>query len=767
MADKLDEGLELFNFWKANTDIGEYTLTVQQKVTHHKEGADWVFEPPNAQKFTVGDLRFSLSAADVTACFPAPDSVTPAGRLLPHVALRDPYLPWERGSHTPEGWGEAPGTALLVFAEGELNTDDVKPGQAFDLLAKTSQDPLPPNFETSEIPKVTCTTLDISPSDLLRLLPDPVKSLPFLTHVRREVRTAADGLAAAPAVSAVIASRFPRQPGRYIAHLVSLLGHEKNLMSPEKINGKKKVRLVSLWSWQFTISPPAETYAEAFKRMQEDSKKPMKNRLRFMPQPEVKISEAVTQRLAAGYLPMPYRVASGEKTAGWYRGPLGPWPPVKSAFVAQHTPFTCADEALIYTDKDGTFDLSLAAAWSIGYQLILSRHDLFGQLLTLQNTVSRHTLTMVAAARTAEGQALLTGITDAAPGSSAHLALLADLADPPPMRLKFDQLMANTTRSGGSLSGAITSALSGPPRPVMFSALAPAPAVETHHSLPAAPEAVALLDRPEATSALKSLLRQRLLRPSPQSQEPAGAAAVGGGGPVEEWLWDPVDLLGLLPAWYLVPMAEAALPSDSLRFFSIDHQWLSAFCDGMLAVGTHTALDEALTPLLAEVIFKPRTATQDPACGILMRSEVIRAWPHHPIAGKGSSSHPIVIDKDPGYFSVQGGATLLARTQVSPDTVLLLFDKAPTTVTLQEPGHVMQFGLDTDTGKTKRNKDGIVQGSPVAVFDDYLYNTPGHPKDVLDVSRFAPKICDNAAPTPASFAYQMLNPPAQLKISIV
>ncbi|MEU6708561.1 hypothetical protein [Streptomyces wuyuanensis] len=777
--DDLKEGIELFGSWNPNIDIGEYTLTVKQTVDHHKDGGAWVFEPP-PQKFTIGALRFSLTTSDVLACFPAPGSSTPSGRLLPYVSLRDPYLPWESRKCAPSNWGKAPSMALLVFADSEIAPDDLKTGQTSELLSQTPDGRLRPDLGSSDLPKAACTTLDLSPTDLLQHLPNPVNELPLLAHVRREIRTGVEGPekpVVTPAHSAVISNRFPRttisansnakdEPCHYTAHLVSLLGHENHLVDTEALMKSTKVRLVSLWSWQFTISAATEeTYADAFSNMHNDSNTKGKNRLRFTPSQPV--SQKVAKRLEAGYIPMPNRVATGENTAAWYRGPLGPWPPAKKAPSPQHTPFSCADEALVYSTNEGMLDISLAAAWNIGFQLVLSRRDLFGQLLTLQSVATHYALTLAMTARSPAGPAHF------ASAETLEADVLTDMMAPTPMRQRFDAMMTGAKRTTGSnrLGDDLTKALTEPSRQAVAFDSAPTPVANPDHSHPLVHHAAALLERPDVVSTLKRVLRQRHLHEAAEpeaSEEKVAFDISADDNPPDTWLWDAVDLLGFLPPWYLVPMADAALPPDSIRFFSIDERWLSALADGMLAVGTHTTLDHALIPHLADVVFKPRHPDQDPACGLLMRSAIVRAWPHHPTVSKDpGGTEPVADNRDPGYFTIHG-AKLITRTQISPDTVLLLFDKCPKEVTLQEPGHVLQFGLDGTDSKKLRDASGTVQGTPLKVFDDLLYDDawPGHRREILKVTDLAKKLCNNVTDDPASFAYQMLNPPACLEIKL-
>ncbi|MFE0063045.1 hypothetical protein [Streptomyces sp. NPDC059003] len=773
---------------------------------------DWTFTS-RSQEFTVGAPRYSLTSADVLASFPAPGSTAPAGHLLPYVSLRDPYLPWERPGQAPAGWDKAPTMAVLVLADGETAGMAPASGEAADLLTKDLGGALAPKVATPR-PGNQCTVIDVLVEDLRdRLLPDPLNNLPLLTHVRREVRQDAENKGTPlRAHSAVISSRFPRavpdpaapasrdkdRSCHYTAHLISLLGHEKNL-TDQSLDPKKKLRLVSLWSWSFlTPAGDVKTYADAFDRMLANQKCAHQgDRLRYTP--PTSAPAAVKERMRAGYLPISHRLATGERTASWYRGPFGPWPPPQSAPVPAHRPFSSADEALIYSTAECAFDISLAAAWNIGYQLVLSRGDLFGQLLTLKHDAQKRLMSLVKATGP-------TAVTEyPADSPSVPQAVVAAALDPVPLHRRFDAMMTGdrdkrteplgidiTTALRDTSAGGASAAPPAAPQKAqahlaegrLSEALQEADVPRTYGERPLVEHTAALLSHPGVSRDLKSVLRQRHL-PAPDVPplaEPPGVPASAtveftprdpgpGGvsaGAEETWLWDTIDLLMVLPICYLLPFTDAVLPTDSARFFSVDERWLSAFADGMLAVGSHTSVDRLLEPLVADVVFKPRDSARAPACGLIIRSEIIRAWPALPLP-EPAAGDALATTTDPGFFTVQG-AKLVARTQIGSDTALLLFDKRPDAILLREPGHVMEFGLDNGDGKKEtRNTNGTAH--QVDVYGEFLRDTPGKPgrpwpghlPESLDVQGLARRI--GCVGKPAEFAFQMLNLPATLTIT--
>ncbi|WP_367141099.1 MULTISPECIES: hypothetical protein [Streptomyces] len=783
--DKKD-GLHLFTAWKPGMEAGEYTIAVKQTVDY-APGSQWIFTPPE-QKFTVGALRYSLAQEEVLACYPPPGSSLPCDGLLPYISLRSPYLPWERRL----SWAGVPWVALVLLAEGEAPAGDIRTGQAGELLDgnKASNTLVlpstgPPPAETA------CTTIDLEVPLLQKLMPEnPAKELPLLAHVRQQHEPAAGASRARSACSCIVGNRFartlpsgsaePRRPCHYTAHLVSLVGHEQNLQKIATLDQAKKVRLLSLFSWSFTsVSPQEPSYTEAFQGLKADSKT-SHNRLRCTP--AIKPNDAVDKRLQAGYVPVAHRLASGEKTLSWYRGPLAPEP----SGTSEHTPYNSADEALMYTADQGIFDISMAAAWTVGCQLILSRTDLCDQMLTLSTTAAQHAMALAAATHPATADSSLDFVSLNESELSAEG--LTDLTEPTALWRRFERAMAEE-----DLGTQITQALAGPVMPGTPDTEEPVGAITpetgTEHSQVSLLEhAVGLLEQEEASTALRTALRSGFLPPA-EKENVLGEAteipvATALGTESEVWLWDPVAMLSLLPTWHLLPLAQAVLPMNSARFFHIDQSWMQAFADGMLSIGTHTSLDYALADHLKHVSFNLRPDSVAAACGLLIRSHVIRHWPQDPpppvdISGNPKDQKP---DENEMIFSARRmtsgkdeGVRLITRRQLGPDTVLLLFNKVPTDITLREPPHALQFGVngpsDDHGQRTLRNKDGKTITASINVFDHFLRGPVSltHSPEVLKVEALLTEMINKsstgAPANSAAFALQMLNPPAVLEIN--
>ncbi|UUN30921.1 hypothetical protein [Streptomyces sp. FIT100] len=755
-------GFEVYDAWLPPMETGTYSINVEQTVKNTGSPSfEWNFQS-GKQQFTVGALRYSLTPEDVQACSPAPDSSTPCGHLLPYISLRDPYLPWTRTIADPK-WTEVPALALLVLAEGESSPTDIQTGQARELIAPASPPDgvlLPDKGAGTPPEQATCTTIDLSVQAFRRLLPaDPQSTLPYLAHVRRQEPTPLNegGMTPHwPACSEVIANRFPRtlpgganlpdSPCRYTAHLVSLLGHEDHLTETDLASKGRTVRLLSLWSWSFTSIVDDESFTEALENMAEDSLHSL-NRLRFAPSSALpsgstsaqqQAAKEVTQRLNAGYVPISHIVATGEKTVSWYRGALGPWPP-PPAPPSAHRPFSCADEALIYSSADGMFDISLASAWTIGAQLVLSHRDLCDQLFILRHAGVKTLMTFAAATLSpAAGQLYEADLTT---------ETLTQMTEPASLRAAFDTYMrrglgddiTNVLREGRTPHLAAGTM---PPRP--------APHRRALHD-----HAFSVLSQEHVPGTLATALRRQFssaTTPNSKTQAWHEAYATEETG-ASEWEWNPTAMLALVPTWYLLPHAEAVLPPDSIRFFSIDQHWLSAFADGMLTIGAHTALDHALTPTVKEVIFT--SVDPAPACGVLIRSRIIRSWPLNVYDTHDANGL--------GIFTVGGSAKLITHRQLGPETVLLIFNETPKSLTLREPPHALEFGCDGSRwGKTLRDIYGTASGSKLTITNYLTSPTDGRHPETVNITNLIKDMPKEPKVTPATFAFQMLNPPTTL-----
>lgn len=158
-------------------------------------------------------------------------------------------------------------------------------------------------------------------------------------------------------------------------------------------------------------------------------------------------------------------------------------------------------------------------------------------------------------------------------------------------------------------------------------------------------------------------------------------------------------LLNSVPFHYLAP-DSGMLPPESIRFFRVDPQWIAALLDGAWSLGREPksgwAFDTAYQPwaeLQAGRLFPTSRTNPWPASGMLLSSRLIPGyWPG--------------ID-----FTLDSGSTL-REDRIGPNTVLLLFDKPFSSITIQEPPEGIHFGFDMDdTGNLSKTLRSVTIGT--------------------------------------------------------
>jgi hypothetical protein len=207
-------------------------------------------------------------------------------------------------------------------------------------------------------------------------------------------------------------------------------------------------------------------------------------------------------------------------------------------------------------------------------------------------------------------------------------------------------------------------------------------------------------------------------------------------------------LIGV-PFTYLIPDARL-LPVESIRFFYLDRSWTDRLVDGAIAVGKigtreqahHQEQSAAVQQQLDQterivrpmqrggsfVNLRPSPANATPASvvtGFLMRSSLVSGWPHMDVRAYSQIIQEFYQPSDPKVSSLQ--LTTLRLERLSPSVMLALFQGVPAMVTLEEPHHTIQFGVDeTSKGVFQmdlRNANG----------EQVLYPDPAHPTDQLPV----------------------------------
>ncbi|MFE7539254.1 hypothetical protein [Streptomyces platensis] len=602
MSGTEDLRVAFHDYRRPKAAAGVYTLAVQHQLKGH-DRLDNASLPGTSQKFEIRAVRFVLDPSSVHAHYPAKGASGDFSRTLAHITLNRSILPWERllkargeQASTVAVPEQAPWLALMVFRGGELPEDPEGLGETVTRTVAELRDPgdgiLGPDLSdegiTDAIAASRCQSIDV-PADLFTALVPREEELHYLAHVRdvtTQPQARSDGEILAEGQYAVLAAnRLPNRPGAYTAHLVSLEGFHGRLAPGQLPASAAAVRLCVLHSWTFTHDVAGTRDAAALlDNLVAPARGPgARENLALRLRPASKVTARSTndaeqytrRRLELGYTPLPYRLLSGETTYGWYRGPFVPVQAAATREFASDTPKTTADHALIYEPEHGLFDVSYAAAWTLGRTLALSDPDYSEEM-----TRARREL------------------------ANAAVTMMAQAADPALAAAEMGDLNGRTLRELAA-PGFATRLLEALARPLAPRAQTVAPARRLRLSQAAARAALAAPSRAAALEAVA----ERHARTLPACL-------------------DELSLLRRVPFTYLVPHPEM-LPTESIRFFRVDSHWIDALLAGARAVGVHTSLDAVADTALTAGIdrLRLRAGSSGRQAGLLIRSALVEAWP--------------------------------------------------------------------------------------------------------------------------------------------
>ncbi|MGW1738444.1 hypothetical protein ACWCPQ_06485 [Nocardia sp. NPDC001965] len=565
---------------------GRYEVAAQQVLRDSAGDAIDSDEPlPVAiHEFEIRAVQFVLSEASVHARYPAAGSAGDYRRVLPHITLDRSILPWEREPKFSRDVAyRAPWLALMVFAEAELPDDPAALGATVARPVREAVgtphpgvygpdialDQLPP-----ETPDSTCHTIDV-PVSVFRALAPTEDELQYLAHVRAVRRRGAlsDGEELTEGNFGVLtANRLPTLPGSHAVHLVSLEGHDDRIHGGIEPDATA-LRLAVLHSWVFVNDPAAGFDAEhILAGLVAPGNTEPENLTLKLACPADAPDDHITERLALGYAPVPHRVMSGELGFAWYRGPCTP---VTAPVVPRpQGRFTTADHALIYEPRRGLFDVSYAAAWTLGRTIALADPSYTADLNQARRELSRHAKQLMSMA-----------------------------ADPARTRDTATGPNADWLETLAQSWSAVAAALAGPR--VRLDAAERAAIRSAPAARPGDVELRAALVESARATALRGTADERT-------------------GTMPGWL-DQLELLKGVPFGYLVPDARM-LPPESLRLFRTDPAWTAALVDGACSLGINTSLDQWLDETLRAATAAHRGGVGAPA-GMLIRSTLVSAWP--------------------------------------------------------------------------------------------------------------------------------------------
>ena len=546
----------------------------------------------------------------------------------------------------------------------------------------------------------------------------------------------------------------------WIAHLVTLEGFQDYLTDqPVWPQGIKRVRLVSLYSWNFECVSEAGDFRDLALHLiqgQEGGGEGMLLRLPVsdLPQTPGSPEALVQQTLTEGYAALPYDTMIGDHSFAWYRGPLSPEP--RSLFQGFNG-YDSSAAATIYDQDNGLFDQSYAAAWQMG-RLVALADGAFGTKLVQWRRSGTRRINLLLERLTSRRLQVLLGNT---PLTTAHLRemLRPDLVSSLLMQ-HLTGAFANTTAARIAQR-----------------------VVPTRTTANTGKESASV---PNRVTALKNLLERPLvqeflaeLHEHDLQDDPDSPALY-----VRDWLAELYLLYGI-PFVNLVPDARM-LPPESLRFFFVDPNYLEALMCGALSIGVQgsrenlwqTSARSALRAATARAMLSVRArkrghlGTPDPPvppptetmAGFLLRSALVSGWPGLEVRG----------------FSDTGGNSpldLLRMDRLAADVLLCLFAKPPARVEISEPKEGLAFGHEDDfavdlrwvTDNPPQQSIGKIIPDHTVSLKDYFRAEGSGPvlrvKDwqpYLQAQLNAAYVNGNITLGPADFAIQMVRAPEEL-----
>lgn len=466
-------------------------------------------------------------------------------------------------------------------------------------------------------------------------------------------------------------ARLPRTSGRYSAHLVSLEGCRHYFTTAGR---PVRLRLISLHSWSFQqVTGDRTGFAPRMRHVAAPTRDPKTSGqglgLRRPPDAgQAAAGEAgpgghAAERMDQGYVPVGYHTLSGEGTFGWYRGPFTPVRAVPAPW--QDEVLERPDAGLIYVREYGIYDLSYAAAWTLGRLLVLANADVSAPLTRARHAAWR-TLHQAAATRTGPYAACGTSGSD------------DTTAEPVTGLAAMDHMMTHhlTDLLDGVGLPSVT-----PPDHTRSAAddQTPCRKAGRQPSMPRPRLAAAVRDaavHPPVRRLLRRVVSRHLHTPGPDdsgTRDPDRDAQVRSAAHIDAW-----TLLCAVPFHYLVPDAEA-LPPESLRFFYIDPAWLRALVDGAVSVGVGTSLDSEITSALRDAV---AANTHLLPCGLLLRSQLTVDIPNLLITATKKSD------------AQETESVVTFRRALGSGVELLLLADIPDQIVVAEPYHGLHFGLD-------------------------------------------------------------------------
>jgi hypothetical protein len=731
---------KIYSFWAPGLLAGQkHRINVSQAVNANNN-KDKELSLVSVKEFTVDAPQFALPNRSVHSTYP-PSGYHDNNRILPHIVLADPHLPWER-SGSPQSDGadastrtRVPWLVLFSFTQDELmlpSTHLNGPNSIFgatspSLIKPVKQSPtLSINMSIADLLATSKITTPVAKDskedakgdfifvkpdlftslfsnfddDSKRVVPSSPNTTPYgyLAHVRHVNGSgmALAGVEDTAVFSIVIGNRTGpldnKTPATVSVHLVSIEGVED--ISLAFNNDVEYIAFCSLHSWNYTVNPPS------MKNIR-DSFEHLGNELDLLrvphDRPKIKalqsggrVKERLAARLKDGYSLVKYHVQTGEQTVALFRGPFTPTVVKDLNAIKGKCSNSGVDRQILDSDT-GLMDISYSTAWQLGRTLALGDEGFTAALGRVRGAIHKPAM------------------------RESKIEAIRDI-DQRAYRSRR-QVLRDLPYLVSSLADIQTPELQ-PPSPEDESEATEPADVDPAQFEPGGPK--------------KRWFRRRLPRKeipdlsfsSPLVEEKYPAAALAAAERLAEstngdrydetndpastdwmimltWLLNRMYLDGV-PAHYLIT-DPSHLEPESLRFFYINPNWVDALINSALSLGNHMGKDEdrvcikkALNKYITNTPKHLKFQPQIPTYGFYLRSDLVSMFPDLRV-----TTLPDRPQLPPG---IKDRAPLLRHEIVADGVMLGLLDRVPDSkqfqgLVLTQPPHQQRFavapGLDT------------------------------------------------------------------------
>ncbi|MFH6993442.1 hypothetical protein [Flavobacterium sp. FlaQc-48] len=391
--------IRFYDYIQPPLPAGNYTLKAKQEVKGVTDDQDPLYA--SNQPLLVNGPRFSIEPSAIHTLYPPANQLGNYDNSLPHMVFNNFSLPWSREINPPvtdaerklrfnKAMGDPaeinqiPWMGLLTVYQDDIDLGKVpaipRVMTVEEMLTPTDKVLLPVLGKvTNGTDSLTVMDVDL---DYFQAIAPTITELPFLAHARG-VNTGGKvmlGMDDDGCFSVVIGNRLPKGGDKNYIYLVSYEGHQDHL-SPNKITGYDKIRLVMLGSWQFTCNEARASFKTLMSDLCLEGRGGVS--LLQMPKiPDTDTNKLAKEALEISYVPLQNNMREGETSTSWYRGPMVAAPTQRSF---AYGPYLYSDHAIHYDPEYGLFNHAYSSAWQIGRLLALSDGTFANGLFSWRN----------------------------------------------------------------------------------------------------------------------------------------------------------------------------------------------------------------------------------------------------------------------------------------------------------------------------------------------------------------------------------------------